>query len=149
MLHPHAFFELLRFHLERDVKRPHVALFVLLKRKVIVLFWSLFRSHVLCQKDDCICVLLYLSALSQICGSWWDSSSCGLSIELCKCYHQRSCGLRELMQCHADLRDGTVSVFRSGLMDKLQIVDKYHFGLHPDGLRSNPPNALTSGRADE
>ena len=34
-------------------------------------------------------------------------------------------------------------------MDKLQIVDKNYFGLHPDGLRSNPPNALTSGRADE
>ena len=47
-LHPHAFFELLGLHLKRDVQRPYVALFVLLKRKVIVLFWSLLRFHFLC-----------------------------------------------------------------------------------------------------
>ena len=48
-LHPHAFFELLCFHLERDVQCPHVSLFILLERKVIMLLWPLFRGHVLCQ----------------------------------------------------------------------------------------------------
>lgn len=78
-----------------------------------------------------------------------EACSCCLSIELCKSHYQRSGGLCELMQSHTDFRDGTVSVFRSGLMDELQIVDEHYFGLHPDGLRSNPSNTLTSGRADE